>query len=102
MLQFGLLVALGFFAATLLALMLAPILWRRAVRLTTRRIQGTIPLSMSDIQADKDQLRAEFAMSTRKLEMNVEELKQRTSSQVMDISKQAAKVKALGIELQEQ
>lgn len=102
MLQYGLLVALGFFVATLLALMLAPILWRRAVRLTTRRIQGTIPLSMSDIQADKDQLRAEFAMSTRKLEMNVEGLKHRTSSQVMDISKQVAKVKALSIELQEQ
>ncbi len=102
MLKIGLLVALGFFVAALLALMLAPVLWRRAVRLTTRRIQGTIPLSMSDIQADKDQLRAEFAMSTRKLEMNVDELKRRTSSQVMDISKQAGKVKTLTTELQEQ
>lgn len=99
MLKIGLLVALGFFAATLFALMLAPVLWRRAVRLTTRRIQGTIPLSMSDIQADKDQLRAEFAMSTRKLEMNVDELKRRTSTQVMDISKQAGKAKTLNSEI---
>ena len=102
MLKIVLLIALGFFAAMLLTLMLAPLLWRRAVRLTTRRIQGTAPLSMSDIQADKDQLRAEFAMSTRKLEMNVDELKRRATSQLMDISKQSGKVRTLSFELQDQ
>jgi chromosome segregation ATPase len=95
------LVALGFLAASLLALMLAPFLWRRAVRLTTRRIQGTTPLSMSDIQADKDQLRAEFAMSTRKLEMNVEDLKQRTTGQLVDISQQSDRLNQLSAELKE-
>lgn len=101
MLKIIMLVALGFLVASLLALMLAPFLWRRAVRLTTRRIQGTTPLSMSDIQADKDQLRAEFAMSTRKLEMNVEDLKQRTTGQLVDISQQTDRIHQLTAELKE-
>ena len=41
----------------------------RAVRLTMKRLEAATPLSMAEIQADKDQLRAEFAMSTRRLEM---------------------------------
>ena len=52
--------ALGFLAASLIALVLLSAVWHRAVRLTTRRIEGAIPVSMAEIQADKDQLRAEF------------------------------------------
>ena len=36
------------------------------------------PVSMAEIRADKDRLRAEFAMSTRRLEMSVEQLKGKT------------------------
>ena len=38
-----------------------------------------------EIQADKDSLRAEYAMSTRRLEMSVEQLKARATSQLADI-----------------
>ena len=57
MVMFG---ALGFLLGCLLALMLAPPLWSRAVKLTTRRLEATMPMSLTDIQADKDQLRAEY------------------------------------------
>lgn len=87
MLQLAMLVALGFVLASLLALMLTPLLWRRAVRLTTRRVEGTTPISMADIQADKDQLRAEFAISTRRLEMRVDELKEKLSGQSIEIAR---------------
>ena len=63
---------LGFLAATLLALIIMPFVHGRAERLTTRRLEAAIPVSMAEIQADKDQLRAEFAMSTRRLEMSVD------------------------------
>ena len=66
---------LGFLSAALLALMVAPAIWNRAVVLTKKRIESSVPLTLNEIQADKDQLRAEFAMSTRRLEMSVEELK---------------------------
>jgi len=76
---------LGLATAGLLALMVAPMLWRRAVRLTRRRIEQSVPMSLGEIQADKDQLRAEFAMSTRRLEMSIERLKERAAEQLVEI-----------------
>ena len=67
MIDIGMYVALGFLLASLLALIVAPAFWRRAVRLTKRRIEMTMPMSASDIQADKDQLRAEFAIELRRV-----------------------------------
>ena len=58
MIDIGMYVALGFLLASLLALMVAPAFWRRAVRLTKRRVEMTMPMSASDIQADKDKLLA--------------------------------------------
>jgi predicted nucleic acid-binding Zn-ribbon protein len=77
----------GFLSALLLALLVAPSFWRRATRLTERRIQATLPLTMNEIQAEKDALRAEFAMATRRLEMKVKELKDRVASQMVEIER---------------
>ena len=69
---------IGFLVAALLALMFVPLVHNRAVRLTVRRLEAATPLSIAEIRADKDQLRAEFAMSTRRLEMSVEQMKAKT------------------------
>ncbi|HTJ56260.1 MAG TPA: hypothetical protein VL418_01680 [Devosiaceae bacterium] len=74
--------ALGVLASALLALMLMPAIWRRAVRLTKKRIEAATPLTLAEFRADKDQLRAEFALSTRRLEMNVEQLRKRLTEQL--------------------
>ncbi len=66
--------AIGFFFAVVIGLGLLPLVHNRAVRLTGQRLEAATPLSMAEIQADKDQLRAEFAKSTRRLEMSVEQL----------------------------
>ncbi|MEP0941390.1 MAG: hypothetical protein ABJH63_07040 [Rhizobiaceae bacterium] len=87
MLESGLFFTLGFLCSALLALMVAPAIWRRAVVLTRNRIESSVPLTLNEIQADKDQLRAEFAMSTRRLEVNLESLKERASEQLVDINK---------------
>src|SRR6267142_2227634 len=79
--------AIGFLISMLCGLMIVPLVHNRAVRLTTRRLEAATPLSMAEIQADKDQLRAEFAMSARRLEMNVEQLKNRTTSQLAELGK---------------
>jgi chromosome segregation ATPase len=63
--------------------------------LTARRIEATSPLSIAEIQADKDQLRAEFAMSTRRLEMSVEQLKGKTTGQMADLGRKTAALNAL-------
>jgi len=56
---------------------------------------------MAEIQADKDQLRAEFAMSTRRLEMSVDQLKTRSTSQLAELGKKGDAINRLKIELGE-
>lgn len=93
--------ALGFLTASLLALILLSAVWHRAVRLTTRRIEGAIPVSMAEIQADKDQLRAEFAMSTRRLETSVEQLKLKTTEQFAELGRKNDTIRRLKTETEE-
>lgn len=87
MLESGLFFTLGFLCAALLALMVAPAIWRRAVVLTRQRIESSVPLTLNEIQADKDQLRAEFAMSTRRLEVSLEGLKEKAAEQLIEINR---------------
>ena len=93
--------AIGFLVARLFGLMIVPLVHNRAVRLTMRRLEAATPLSMAEIQADKDQLRAEFAMSTRRLEMSVDQLKSKTTSQLAELGKKTDAINRLKIELGE-
>src|ERR687890_385229 len=93
--------AIGFLVSMLFGLMIVPLVHNRAVRLTMRRLEAATPLSMAEIQADKDQLRAEFAMSTRRLEMSVDQLKNRTTSQLSELSKKTDAINRLKAELGE-
>ena len=78
---------IGLLFGALIGLVLIPLVHARAVRLTTRRLEAVLPESMAEVQAEKDLLRAEFAMSTRRLEMTVEQLANKTTSQVVELSK---------------
>jgi chromosome segregation ATPase len=93
--------AIGFLVSMLFGLMIVPLVHNRAVRLTTRRLEAATPLSMAEIQADKDQLRAEFAMSARRLEMSVDQLKNKTTSQLAELGKKTDAINRMKIELGE-
>jgi len=93
--------AIGFLISMLFGLMIVPLVHNRAVRLTTRRMEAATPLSMAEIQADKDQLRAEFAMSARRLEMSVDQLKNKTTSQLAELGKKSDAINRMKIELGE-
>jgi hypothetical protein len=92
---------IGFLVASLFGLVLIPLVHNRAVRLTMRRLEAATPLSMAEIQADKDQLRAEFAMSTRRLELSVEQMKAKTTSQLAELGKKTDAINRLKVELGE-
>jgi chromosome segregation ATPase len=92
---------IGFLVASLFGLIFIPLVHARAVRLTMRRMEAATPLSMAEIQADKDQLRAEFAMSTRRLEMNVDQLKAKSTSQLAELGKKNDAINRLKAELGE-
>jgi len=93
--------AIGFLVSMLFGLMIVPLVHNRAVRLTTRRLEAATPLSMAEIQADKDQLRAEFAMSARRLEMSVDQLRNKTSSQLAELGKKTDAINRMKLELGE-
>ncbi|MBO9589788.1 hypothetical protein [Devosia sp.] len=90
--------ALGLLVAGLVALIIMPAVWKRAVRLTKRRIEAATPITLSEFRADKDQLRAEFALSTRRLEMNVETLRKRLAEQLSDVNQKRTDLGALKAE----
>src|SRR5271154_3847079 len=90
---------IGFLVAALLCLLFVPLVHNRAVRLTMKRLEAATPLSIAEIRADKDQLRAEFAMSTRRLEMSVEQMKARTTGQLAELGKKTDAINQLKKEL---
>jgi chromosome segregation ATPase len=91
----------GFLVASLLVLILISFVHRRAVRLTQRRLEDAIPVSMAEIQADKDSLRAEFAMSARRLELSVEQLNAKATMQLHEIARKTGAINRLKAELAE-
>jgi len=68
------LIGIGFLSACLCMAMLAPAIHARAVRLTMRRVLAGLPRSTIEARAHKDQLRAEFAVTVRRLEMTIADM----------------------------
>ncbi len=90
MVQSIMLLALGFLLATLVSLLLAPVVWRRAARLATKRLKASLPISLTDFHAEKDQLRAKHAIEVRALEVSLDLAKEKTAQQMVDIGRQRA------------
>jgi chromosome segregation ATPase len=82
--------ALGFFVAGLIALAIAPAFWRRAIRLSTRRLEMQLPLSPEEILASRDLLRAEFAVEKRRLEQRAEALNLVHAADMTELGHRAA------------
>jgi chromosome segregation ATPase len=91
----------GFLVASLLTLALISSVHHRAVRLTQRRLQDSIPVSLNEIQADRDKLRARFAMSARRLEVTVEQLEAKVTSQLGELARKSEAIAKLKAQLAE-
>ena len=88
--------AFGFLCAAFIAVAAAPAIWQRAVALTRKRIEASVPLTLNELQADKDQLRAEFAITARKLEIGIKSIRERlTLTQVQVAELEAMRKKLL-------
>jgi chromosome segregation ATPase len=82
--------ALGFLVACVIALAAAPAYWHRAIRLSTRRLEMQLPLSLQEIQAGRDLLRAEFAVKYRQLEKKAAELNERHAADMAELGRSAS------------
>lgn len=92
MVQSVLIFALGFFAALLLSLAVAPTIWRRAVYLTRKRIEAALPLTANELNAEKDVQRAEHALEVRRMERRIKDLREQGTEQKIAYETLAAKV----------
>jgi hypothetical protein len=97
MVQSLMLCGIGLLAGCLLMLAFFPVVHRRAAAATRRELFDAKPLTANEIQAEKDQLRAQFAVSVRKLEIGIEEMRAKAMSRAVDA--QHADVGRLQVEL---
>jgi chromosome segregation ATPase len=84
--------ALGTLVAGLGMLMFLPALWRRAMRLSMRRLQTLAPLSREQAIAERDLLRAEFALRERRLEQEMDAVKASKAQDLLDTGRHAARI----------
>jgi hypothetical protein len=82
-------------SAVLLGLMVAPAYRNRAVRLTTQRLKERLPLSEDEVRADKDRLRASYAIKVHKLEMKVDQSKLEKARQTIEIHRRDGQISLL-------
>ena len=97
MIESLMLCGIGLLAGCLLTLLFTSAVHQRAVRLTRQQLTDATPLTAKEIQAEKDQLRAQFAMSVRRLEIGMEDMRAKAMSRSVD--KQHAEVSRLQVEL---
>lgn len=98
--QYIMLVSLGFLIASLITLLLAPIFWQRAVRLTSTRLRQSMPLTEQEILADKDQLRAKYAIRVHQLEKQIELATLGGARQKIDLNRRDASITQLETEIE--
>ena len=89
------LVLLGFCIAALLVFVGAPLYGRRSARLATDALRRSMPLTEAEIRADKDRLRAEFAITIHKLESRAEQSALAAARHMVDLNRRDATINDL-------
>jgi DNA repair exonuclease SbcCD ATPase subunit len=89
------LIALGFALAIVLVLLFGRAVWSIAMRLGARRQAKQIPTAMLELQADRDRLRADHAMMSRKLELRLGDIKSRMTEQMAEVSRHRNRVQSM-------
>ncbi len=92
------LLGIGFLTAALLMAMLAPLIHERAVRLTVRRLSRR-GRAVIDRRAHEDQLRAQFAVATLRVETAMRDTQAKAASHLCDVAKRSAEIHRLQSEL---
>lgn len=91
----AMLVLLGFLIATLLTFLLAPAYRARVSRLTELGLRRSMPMTEAEIRADKDRLRADYAIKLHKQALALDELRAATARHVIEINRRDARITAL-------
>jgi chromosome segregation ATPase len=87
--EYALLFALGFLAATLAGLLVAPAIQRRIVAYTENRMKATMPLSPQEVRAQTDMARAAFAAENARVSQKL--VREREKSTQLAVKNEALK-----------
>ncbi len=98
MIEYALLFTLGFLAATLTGLLLAPVIQKRIVKFTENRMLATMPLSPQEVRAQKDMARAAFAAENARLSESVRQEREKNTLTMVRNEKLLAEAAAIGTE----
>jgi chromosome segregation ATPase len=93
--------ALGAVVVALVGLLLIPAIHNRAERLAKRRAEALFPLSIAELTAEKDHLRAEFAVMQRRIERRAEEALAYKHQSMEELGRRTVRIEALETTLAE-
>jgi chromosome segregation ATPase len=83
---------LGFAICGLIGLAFLPLVSARARRLTLARIEARLPMTFDEIEAERDLLRARFAVEKRALEMDAEQARTERAASSAELGRRAVAV----------
>ncbi|TNV17712.1 hypothetical protein FIC94_05925 [Ochrobactrum teleogrylli] len=95
MIQSALFFLLGVLVTVFVLILLGPSVWRRAFFLARRQVQAELPITLAEIRADKDGLRAEFAVAISKLEQQLKRERQKAAEQAVVLGRQYEELKRI-------
>ncbi|AAX74907.1 Myosin-14 [Brucella abortus str. 2308 A] len=95
MIQSALFLMLGVLVAVFVVVLLGPSVWRRAFFLARRQVQAELPITLAEIRADRDGLRAEHAVAVSKLEQLLKLERGKTAEQKVTLARQQDELKRI-------
>jgi len=98
--QTAMLVLLGALGAGLAVFLLAPLYRRRVERLAIDRLKRAMPLTETEIAADRDRLRATFAIRIHKLALKAREAEITGARQLIELNRRDARIGDLEREME--
>lgn len=87
--------ALGSALTFVFFLLFGRVFWNVAASAGARRSAKQVPVAMLELQADRDRLRAEHALMSRKLELRLDDIKARMTEQMAEVSRNRNRVQSL-------
>lgn len=93
------LVVLGFALASFLALVIGRVLWRVSRRLYRRQQDKLVPTVVAELRADRDRLRAELAMRSRRFEVRLDDMKAKLVEHMAEVMRHRNRIELMSQEL---
>lgn len=86
---------LGVLVAVFVVVLLGPSVWRSAFFLARRQVKAELPITLAEIRADRDGLRAEHAVAVSKLEQLLKLERGKTAEQKVTLARQQDELKRI-------